>query len=95
MSENINTGGPAFPVPGIGPTPNGGATDYSTLGMSLRDYFAIHANIGEPSLTTERAAAIAGVATPEWRNDLHWPIVEAVIRYRYADAMLAQREKQP
>jgi hypothetical protein len=43
MSEPINDGGPAFPIPPVGTgDPRDGMTVGSS-GMSLRDYFAAHA----------------------------------------------------
>jgi hypothetical protein len=38
------TGGPAFPVPGLSNLPNGEFI-YSELGMTLHDYFAAHVDV--------------------------------------------------
>ena len=47
MSENRDNGGPAFPVEVDSTQPNGrqtGPTVFQAYGMSLRDYFAVHAS---------------------------------------------------
>ncbi len=53
----------------------------SEVGMSLRDYFAIHA----PEMTDQ------------WWSDSprgqHWIDARSAWNYAYADAMLAQRDK--
>ena len=51
------------------------------VGMTLRDYFAIHANEDDIE-----SAIVPGepLDNPEWR---------AIARYRHADAMLKEREK--
>lgn len=70
-----NTGGPAFPV--IPPLSGGVSAPgypFPGEGMTLRDYFAVHAPI---PLNDHR----------DWQQ-------EAEIRYMYADAMLAEREKE-
>ena len=83
---NKHDGGPAFPIPN--------ATDMDgyvyapeASGMSLRDYAAIHADIPW-KLVTDIAD----------REEYRLPAGEllqiaAEMRYAYADAMLAEREK--
>lgn len=93
--ESKNTGGPAFPGDRIeqqdnvhfDPTRN--KADIETIdvrvpqaGMTLRDYFAAHA----PPLTGVSAPA------PTMRNDYLRIVVDW--NYQYADAMLAEREKE-
>ena len=79
MSEPINDGGPAFPVPMFAREADGqpmSATEYGLGGMSLRDWFAGKALVALPhigcggDLNTEDAAKAA---------------------YQIADAMLKAR----
>jgi hypothetical protein len=74
---NPNDGGPAFPASG-GKEGTPNHYPLGTTGMSLRDYFA--------------AAALAGIAEGGIEQDYE-PSHIAVIAYRLADAMLAEREK--
>jgi len=73
----------AFPLPdpeGVNwPINNGYA------GMTLRDYFAIHANIGEATAWGEARAT--GMLDLAMYN-------EARLRYEYADAMLKARIRE-
>jgi hypothetical protein len=86
-----NDGGPAFPlVAEYGPKLD------SSAGMSLRDYFAIHApEPDQEMIRTEQS--IDRMANPH--NDSYKPqlrdslTIKAQLRFRYADAMLAEREK--
>lgn len=89
MSTHANDGGPAYPVPYM----NG-----ELRGMSLRDYFAASApdQIGDDP-DAEWTAKTCGIEMPEprgtpaeWRA--FWIRCEAILRYRYADAMLRARE---
>lgn len=84
--STINDGGPAFPLAGEGPN-----TPCFNEGMSLRDWFAASALQGW----------LAGIAGAEWMDDYtnepeafaeHQKCV-AETAYRYADAMLATRER--
>ena len=59
--SNINTGGPAFPMPGMSGLPNDGFI-YGQDGMTLRDYFAAKAMQGllAGKLKTTNMTVIAG-----------------------------------
>lgn len=93
MSEG--NGGPAFPMH-LNTGTNQEPVWVVHPGMTLRDYFAAHM----PDLYSEwnfhqRAAAL-GMGHDEWLKD---PIgsaaaFEAMVRYRYADAMLAERARR-
>lgn len=70
---------------------------YPETGMTLRDYMAIHAGLGDgPSVLA--AEGVMGSKAPQWAPGdgltctLWWTEAEARIRYIYADAMLKQRE---
>jgi hypothetical protein len=77
--KKINTGGPAFPVPGLH-----GNSDYD--GMDLRDYFAAKAMQGLIA-HEERAKQLGS------HNLGDFDVRVAVCAYRYADAMLEARGK--
>lgn len=84
-------GGPAFPLDGrviYGlndpsgefPAGSGSMKVEAQVGMSLRDYLA--------------AAALTGIAAASWKRDQFWNHTHDVQHaYRYADAMLAERNK--
>jgi hypothetical protein len=77
----INDGGPAFPssVAEI----HGRATnsdEFGLRGMSLRDYFA--------------GQALAGICGDGIPGRHHMATDTAMMAYEYADAMIAQREKE-
>lgn len=100
MSERINDGGPAFPATVSFDRDTGemiphqfGGSDFKTLGLSLRDYFAAKA----------MPVAIQSLDNP--RNDpcdapFDWwsekvssdMLLAAKFAYAMADAMLAARE---
>ena len=88
MSDRIEDGGPAYPVPGDQPHPQ-------MNGMSLRDWFAAHAP--EPSESEiDRAYKLDKMRNPynephkpKLRSDLE---IRAAHRFAYADAMLAARK---
>lgn len=87
----INDGGPAFPH-----MMTKGHADYAT-GMSMRDYFAIHADLGKTEFgTADELSKFAGIAIPidPTPADLLWvsAVAAAKIRYLFADAMLKARE---
>ena len=74
-----NDGRPAFPShPEHGP---------STYGMSLRDYFAGQALAGDFSAQNESAGCIPTNFDDKLISD------RVILFYRFADAMLAEREK--
>jgi hypothetical protein len=94
--SEINDGGPAFPCDRDVNCEECGAhareiTPHS--GMSLRDYFAAH--VDDDSLVTPdtvaKAAAELGIDAKDYDNHKHFPILVAMARYRYADAMIARR----
>lgn len=99
----IDDGGPAFPVipaeyeverSEYGWTIHA-ADDVLPVGMSLRDYFAIHAPLPVESTLT---ADLSGTDFGEWvnqqsPNSLGWEFGNnAELRYRFADAMLRARK---
>ena len=96
----MKDGGSAFPSPGVVLTGTNG--DLSRQqgaygGMSLRDYFAIHA----PEPSTERVTAQQTLDRgrnphndsykPRLRTELE---IKSDLRYSYADAMLKARIKE-
>jgi hypothetical protein len=90
MAEQLDDGGPAFPVPDL--------PDWS--GMSLFEYFAAHApkQVPDDACDVERWSRMCACPLPENADDHvawteFWARCEAVLRYRYADAMLAERER--
>ena len=73
----MKDGGPAFPR-GTGQLQNG-EHEWGSNGMSLRDYFAVHApDIGDAAMWSQGESSIR---------------IEAARAYRWADAMLAERNK--
>ena len=71
-------------------------------GMTLRDYFAIRVSIPEDGIDKSNAEALMGSAVVQWGSTpaehiaclKWWAQVEAAWRYAYADAMLAERDKE-
>jgi len=67
--------------------------------MTLRDYFAVQANIGDVDQLTQACGAILlGREAPKWDEDTHgcmtwWAEYRAVLRYIEADAMLLERSR--
>ena len=88
MSKH-NDGGPAFPAQPIQHFPDGSAIVQEQGGMTLRDYFADNAPIDY------RAALDCwGADTPLSKDDAtraSFFAVWAMLRYEWADAMLAAR----
>lgn len=88
-------GGPAFPFLEVD---HDGRPYHQNSGLSLRDYFAIHAE--KPDLTQlehQEFTQLAGKFTGSYRtlDHLLWLAeTEAALRYLIADAMLKAREKQ-
>ena len=78
MSQ-VNNGGPAFPVT---PTDRGGQCAQTECGMTLRDYFAAKAMIGELCSQSEKTG--------------YYTAVDKLARncYQIADAMIAARASQ-
>ena len=84
--EKLKDGGPAYPVVGAnGPY---GSGDDVTIGMSLRDYMAIHADNYDIALIMERDENVEN--TPIGRLAT---ITREQARYIHADAMLKAREE--
>lgn len=82
--NSTNTGGPAFPVPGLH------RADYNN-GMTLRDYFAAKAMQGFVSAKAWHPDFIYPDDFPFCAGERAVDEV-AVSAYRYADAMLKARE---
>ena len=81
MSEPIDDGGPAFPVP-VTPTRGGGwASCKEVEGMSLRDWFA--------------GQALAGMFAADTPDSVLTADDKADQAYHAADAMLAARKVKP
>jgi len=82
MSENRDNGGPAFPIPGL-------HNDADFNGMSLRDYFAVHASDAD-------LKAQADILREDQRKQYGASILPdnwtALARYMHADAMLEARK---
>jgi hypothetical protein len=77
----MKDGGPAFPIHEIIDERNGNVTQYAHGGMTLRDYFAAKAMSSLISLST-----CGGGLNSEGT----WLVSAS---YKWADAMLAEREK--
>ncbi len=97
----IDDGGPAFPTTpvshGYSPTTEGHGTGCGT-GLSVRDYFAIHAgkDIVEAMVsdTINEVKAFLGMADDAgYEPKIHWPMAETKARYAYADMMLKARKE--
>jgi len=92
--ETKNDGGPAFPSECEGH----GNPQYHSPGMTLRDYFAVHAPNGPVTFpTTADAAKFVGIESPDPYDVEGVARMSAAIQvklaYMYADAMLAERSK--
>lgn len=95
MNGARNDGGAAFPL-----MPPVGADDmrapgypYPEEGMTLRDYFAVHAHV-PGDISVRAAKAMTGELPPtEGEPEIlsYWMRVEAAFRYAQADAMLSAR----
>lgn len=77
MTERINEGGPAFPMPGMTGLPDGSFM-YGEDGMTLRDYFA--------------AKAMQGNIASMVEGQEFDPSIGAEWAYKVADAMLKARD---
>ena len=96
------TGGPAFPMPGLSGLPNHGFV-YGENGMTLRDYFIAHIGdenqAGDDSDYSDHAkAALVGRPYPSYTDDGPLAVFqfEAEFRAKWrsmrADAMLEARK---
>ncbi len=92
--DQINTGGAAFPVTYEGGN-NNGDSPYFHKGMTLRDYFAAHADGFSDQVTAEFAAQTTGLEVPESHDGyefaIFWSKADSIYKYMQADAMLAAR----
>lgn len=79
MTTTINTGGPAFPIPGL-------QHDADFNGMTLRDYFAAKAM--HAALVTPHTWRDLGYTPKSGLDDMQ---NSARMAYQLADAMLAAR----
>lgn len=88
-----NDGGRAFPRPAS--ESNYGSP--AQVGMSLRDWFAGQASVHDLSQmipqSLDELCAIIGVPVMEYKSDVHYLPFIVALRYRWADAMLAERAK--
>lgn len=90
MSDDINNGGQAFPSH---PILYSSADQHEAQGMSLRDWFA-----GQAPVTMQDAALACGWADlrdgstcSDSNRATIWAVM-SMLRYEYADAMLAARK---
>ncbi|MDR5801159.1 hypothetical protein [Caballeronia sp. LZ001] len=101
MNEK-NTGGPAFPVSTKMDDITGefghqdGMSTWQFGGMTLRDYFAVHSNLGD-EIPVRLAMSLMNAAPPDYTadpvaNSMYWAEVRARLRYMDADAMLRARD---
>ena len=67
-------------------------------GMTLRDYFAAKADIGNvDEITPQTGEALLGTKCPLWQDDVRgclewWALARSTMRYIEADAMLKARK---
>ena len=92
MSNNINNGGPAFPIP---LNPGQTYTAHATRdGMTLRDYFAAKALQGDAASGDGFLTGPVEIkgheawAEKSWQDDIY---SKAKLYYQMADAMLRAR----
>ncbi|PJN96852.1 hypothetical protein CNY89_00135 [Amaricoccus sp. HAR-UPW-R2A-40] len=86
MSDKINWGGAAFPCEG-----GEGSGLYPDPGMSMRDWFAGNAPVTAENVTYAMGSTIWDLSSESGRAAFF--AVMALLRYEYADAMLAERQK--
>ena len=95
----MDDGGPAFPTQRSSLRDADGKEVYILSGgVSLRAYAMIHAPAAEiadmvPADFTE-LAAVAGLTTEQYIGHVHYVHVLAVLRARWADAMIAELKKE-
>lgn len=95
----VSDGGPVFPQPLF--DSSGERVGYNH-GVSLRDWFAGTVNITDADFpgSSKASSEMLGLRQPEnsVKSPKEWiewiAAVEAFIRYKKADAMIAEREKQ-
>lgn len=90
--DQINTGGAAFPSMYDQTFEQNFGHE---AGMTLRDYFAAHADGFSDQVTVEFAAEATGMTVPDSHNGydvaLFWSRADAAYKYMQADAMLSAR----
>lgn len=89
MSDAINTGGPAFPMTSSTGHPDDGI--YCQNGMTLRDWFAGMALAGLMARPDNRSASGTSEQLASW--GLALLSNDAKLCFKYADAMIAERER--
>ena len=93
MKDN---GGPAFPRLGVYPNDDKPIGMSAEGGMTIRDYFAVHAPAEEIDAMspqdTKQCAEFLGIEAGTYKHNM-WPIVLAKLRYQCADAMIEERAK--
>jgi hypothetical protein len=87
----INDGGWAFPRPAVQGVRSYEDNEPAEPGMTLRDYFAASAM---QSIFTGTGAEMVA-ARDERYDETNWAQIVALNAYEMADAMIAQRGKQP
>lgn len=91
MSNKINDGGPAFPVPDSHHA--NGQVHYGSNGMSLRDWFAGHCPLKfEDSANSYGFLSIEKILMQDDHREAFFQF-DAEARMEWADAMLAAREE--
>lgn len=92
MTDHINTGGAAFPSMYDQTFEQNFGHE---AGMTMRDYFASHADGFSYGVTAEFASQATGLEVPESHDGyevaLFWSKADAIYKYMQADAMLAAR----
>jgi len=87
----IDDGGPAYPVQNWLPTLGADEATRPHWGMSLRDWFAGQAMAALIPNSKANESAIAGAK----KFDIPFTTAMAQVAYGFADAMLAERAKEP
>lgn len=94
MTNNPKNGGPAFPGQPLGA--DGLPVDEAATGMSLRDWYATHCPITVQEAwggwCSEKSYPFDSKFQLQRERVGFWPWF-SMLRFEYADAMLAEREK--
>ena len=93
--NKINDGGPAFPTQEFN---DDGSHYYSHFGLTKREYLATHMSVADIQFKNfDIAAEWAGIPAPQTSNFSEMTEfsfkIEAIIRVRQADALIAELEK--
>ena len=86
----MSDGGPAFPIYGLNAD---GCKDNLSLGLSLRDWFAGTIPVSQQDIDAMCMSRFLKLSENCSASEAQE--VEAQMRYRMADAMLAERSKLP